>query len=87
MRVAFVGVEVALRVEIGVLRQRGGFRAFVLTYLVVGAEQCARHTVDAAVKLFALVCIVTLRRGDIVCTKGHLRVVHLLHKGTVVRTG
>ena len=87
VRVALVGIEVALRVEVGVLRQGGGLSAFVLTYLVVGAEQCARHAVNTGVQLLALVGVVALRRGHIVCAERYLCVVHQLHQRTVVRTG
>ena len=87
MGITLVGIEVCLRVEVGVLRKCSGLCSLVLTYAVVGTEEGTRHTVNARMQFFALVGVVSLGRGHIVTTKGYLRVVHKLHQGTVVGTG
>ena len=87
MGITLVGIEVCLRVEVGVLRKCSGLCPLVLTYAVVGTEEGTRHTVNARMQFFALVGVVSLCRGHIVTAKGYLRVVHKLHHGTVVGTG
>ena len=76
--VALVHVEVGLGMEVGV-GLVGGIHA-----LLVGAEQGARHAVDAGVhRAFAVVGV--LCRGHIVGSHGALHLVEQFHRGSVVR--